>query len=193
MRLGLAALFQVSFRANSRHAAGAGGANRLAVVRVLNVAASEDAGDIGVWVPALGDDEALRVGFDLAPQKLGVRRVSDSHKEPVGFALAFFTGLVIDDFNAGNAGVVVKNFFHFCVPNELDFRIGKSAILHGLGSAQLFATVNDVDLGSKLGQESRLFHGGVAAAHNMHHPVAVKEAVASGAGANAFAHQLHLV
>ena len=72
---------------------------------------------------------------------------------------------------------------------ELDLRIVHRPVLHDLGSAQGVPAVDHVDLGGELREESRLFHGGVAAADHGDLLAPEEEPIAGRAGGDAVPHQ----
>jgi len=66
------------------------------------------------------------------------------------------------------------------------------AIEHDLGRTELLAAVDQCHLAAEPRQEIGLFHGGVTAPDHHDFPLAVEEAVTSGAGADAVADKLLL-
>src|SRR5689334_20995868 len=86
--------FEITLGFHGGHAARAGGGDGLAVSAILHVAGMEHAGNVGARA-AFRDDVAFRIGFDLAPENLGVGNVPDGHEEAVYGFLPNFTGLHI--------------------------------------------------------------------------------------------------
>jgi hypothetical protein len=78
------------------------------------------------------------------------------------------------------------------VPDDLDLGVLEQAVLHDLLGAQAVAAVDQRDLGGEIGQEQRLFDGGVAAADHDDLLAAIEEPVAGGAGRDAEALEMLL-
>ena len=91
--------------------------------------------------------------------------------------LAFFVGEVVADGG---------------VPDRLDLRIRQRAVGHDFRGPQLVAAVDQIDLAGETGEEIRLLAGAVAAADHADRHVAVKRAVAGGAGGQAVADEFLL-
>ena len=72
--------FQIPFTINRRHATTSGGGDCLAVDVVLDIAAGEDAGDVGPGTLA-GDKIAVLVHFNLSLEELRVGIMTDRHKK----------------------------------------------------------------------------------------------------------------
>src|SRR5689334_1574137 len=83
---------QVVLGVQGRSTAAAGGGDRLAVGVVHQVAAGEDAGQVGPGAPALGEDVALVVQVDLATEQLGAGVVADGDEQPGRVQLAGLAG-----------------------------------------------------------------------------------------------------
>ena len=80
-----------------------------------------------------------------------------------------------------------EDLFDDGVVEELDLRVSDGALQHDARGAEVFAAVDDRDLGGEAGEEERFFHGGVAATDDGDLHAAGEEAVAGGAGADAVA------
>ena len=82
---------------------------------------------------------------------------------------------------------------HFGVPVHLHLGVFQQPGLIGLVRPQFTAAVDQVHLAGKLGEEHRLLHSGVAAAHHGHFLAAEEEAIAGGTGRNAETAELRLI
>ena len=71
------------------------------------------------------------------------------------------------------------------MPHRHDLLVLEQAVLQDLFGAQLVAAVKQGHLAGEVGQEQRLFHGGIAAADHHDLLAAVEEAVAGGASRDA--------
>ena len=162
-------LFEVFFNFERGHAAGAGGGDGLAVAAVLDVPAGEDAGeDFAVEggedvVACL--DVALGVEVDHALEGDGVGDVADGEEhEGDGQDVLFAGDLVFDAKTFDVLFLDAEDLFNDCAGEEADVGVGHGAVKHDLGGAELFAPVDDGDLGGEAGEEESFLHGGVAAA-----------------------------
>src|SRR5205809_4310600 len=180
-----------ALRVDRGHAARAGGGHRLAVARVLHVAAGEDAGEARLRRARPGHDVAALVHLELACEELRVGLVADGDEEALGLERAALVGACVLDHHAGDPAVLrlAQDLAHHHVPPELDLRVPPGAVLHDLGGAQLVAAVEHAHARGVLGQEVRLLHGRVAAAHHHHVLLLEEEAVAGGAGRDAVPHE----
>ena len=183
---------EVALGVEGRRAAGAGRGDRLPVVVVDQVAAGEDAREVGAGRGLLDEDVAVLVEVDLAGQQLGAGVVTDRDEEAGRVELALLAGLGVDQGQAGELVVAVDRL-HGGVPGELDLRVGEGALLHDLRRTQLAATVDHRDLGGEAGQEGGLLDGGVAATDHGDVLLAEEEAVAGGAPAHPVAGEPVLV
>src|SRR5438093_3056295 len=181
-------------RVDRGHAARAGCGHRLAVARVLHVAAGKDAGHARLGGARPGDEVAALVHLELAREELRVGLVADRDEEALGLERAALVSPPVLDHHARHPAVlrVAQDLVHDHVPHELDLRVPPGAVLHDLGGAQLVAAVEDTHARGVLGEEVRLLHRRVAAAHHHHVLVPEEEAVAGGAGRDAVAHELLL-
>src|SRR5207249_3179667 len=93
-------------RVDRGHAARAGGGHRLAVARVLDVAAGEDAGDVGLRRPWPGHDVAALVHLELAREELRVGLVADGDEEALGLERAALVGARVLDHHARDPAVL---------------------------------------------------------------------------------------
>jgi hypothetical protein len=178
--------FEVFFYFEGGHAAGAGGGDGLAVAAVLDVSAGEDAGD-GLAVEGgedvvVGEDVAVRVEVEHALEGQGVGDVADAEEHGRDGEDVLFGGGAI--FEAQALDVLVfdaEDLFDGGVGDELDAGVGHGAVKHDLGGAELFAAIDERDLGGEAGEEESLLHGGVAAADDGDLFAGEEEAVAGGA------------
>jgi hypothetical protein len=191
----LAALFfEEFFYFEGGHAAGSGSGDGLAVAAVLDVSAGVDAVQLdaleGGEDVVLGLDVAVAVEVQLAFEHAGVRDVADGEEEEgdgqgpasVCFSVEELEAFKVLLFDA-------EALFDDGVVEELDLGVGDGALQHDAGGAEVFATVDDRDLGGEAGEEDGFFHGGVATADDGDLFSAGEEAVAGGAGADAEADQ----
>ena len=86
----------------------------------------------------------------------------------------------IDQVDAGDAErhVGPLDRADFGIPDHLDLRVGEQPRLVGPVGAQPVATVDQIDLGSEIGQEQRLLDRGVAPADDRHRLAPEEESVA---------------
>jgi hypothetical protein len=188
----VAVFFEVLFDFEGGHAAGAGGGDGLAVAAVLDVAAGEDAGDDfaveGGEDVVLGEDVAVVVEVEHALEGEGVGDVADAEEhEADGKDVLFAGGSVLEAEALDVLLLDAEDLFDGGVGDELDVGVGHGAFEHDLRGTEVFAAVDDGDLGGEAGEEERLFHGGVAAADDGDLFAGGEEAVAGGAGADAVA------
>ncbi len=185
-----AQFFEVFFDLEGGHATGTGGGDGLAVAAILDVSAGVDAGDSlaedGDEDVVFGLDVAIAVEVELAFEHAGVGDVADAEEhegDGKGGALA---GLAVDELE----GFEVLFFYAYAlfdegVVEELDLRVGDGSLEHDAGGAEVFAAVDEGDLGGEAGEEEGFLHGGVAAADDGDLFAGGEEAVAGGAGADA--------
>jgi hypothetical protein len=161
--------FEVFFNLERGHAAGAGGGDGLAVAAVLDVSAGEDAGkkfavEGGEDVVA-GEDVTLGVEIDHAPEGFGIWDVADGEEHEGDRQDVHLVGDLVFDAEALDVLVLdAEHLFDDGVGEELHLGMSHGAIEHDLRRTELFASVDDGDLGGEAGEEKSLFHGGVAAA-----------------------------
>jgi hypothetical protein len=161
--------FEVFFNLESGHAAGACGGDGLAVAAVLNVSAGEDARDDlaveGSEDVVAGEDVAFRVDVDQAPEGFGVGDVADGEEHEGDRQDVHLVGDFV--FDAESLDVLLLDAEHLLddgVGEEIDLGMSHGAVEHDLGGAELFAAIDDGDLGGEAGEEEGLFHGSVSAA-----------------------------
>ena len=113
--------------------------------------------------------------------------MADGDEHTVGGELLSYARFHVLQPNAGNAHGTrgTQNLIDGMVPNHLDLRVSKEALLQYLLGAELGLAMHDGDLGREVGQEQRFFHGGIAAANDDDLFAAIEEAVAGGAGRHA--------
>src|SRR5437764_15297166 len=73
--------FQPALGVDGGHAAHPGGGDRLTIDGIRNVPGGEDAGDIRVRGPRLGDQVASLIHIELAGKEAAVRLVADGDEE----------------------------------------------------------------------------------------------------------------
>ena len=117
------------FGVERRGAAGAGRGDRLAVGVVDEVAAGEDAGDVGAGGAALDEHVALGVELDDALDQLVARVVPDRDEQAGDRQLAGLTG---DGVAQGDPGqlVLAVDGVDRAVPREADLGVGVGALGH---------------------------------------------------------------
>ena len=169
------------------HAAHAGGGDGLAIGLVGDVTGGEHAGNIGRGRVRRGDEIAVRFHRQLALEQLGRWRVADGDEDAVDGQVGGFAGFDVFQAGCGDAQriLIADHLFQRRVPEDFDLGVLEQAVLQDLLGAEAFAAVDDGHLGGEIGQEQRLFHGGIAAADNQHFAAPIEEAVARGAGRDA--------
>src|SRR6478609_1700151 len=160
-----------------RGTAGAGRRDRLAVGVVDQVAAGEDARDVGAGGAALDEHVALGVELDDALDELVARVVPDGDEQARDGQLAGLAGDGVAQGDPGELALTVDGV-DGAVPREADLGVGVGALGHDLAGAQLVAAVHDRDRPGELGQEGGLLDRGVATADHGDVLVAEEEAVA---------------
>src|SRR5882762_8513721 len=112
------------------------------------------------------------VHIQLSLEKVGVGFMSDCDEDAGGGKYVFLVGMQMAQTHAGDATLwFSKNLLNTGVPDKLNLRILKGFVLHNLRRAQFVATMNQINFRRISSQESRLFHGSIAAAN--HHQVLV--------------------
>jgi hypothetical protein len=187
-----AELFEVLFDFECGHAAGAGGGDGLAVAAILDVSAGVDAVELNARAGdedvVLGLDVAVVVEVELAFEHLRVGLVADAEEHEADGKRPALLGLLVVELEAVDVLLIdAEDLLDDGVVEELDLRMSDGALEHDAGGAEVFAAVDDVDLGGEAGEEESFFHGGVAAADDRDLFAAGEEAVAGGAGADAVA------
>src|SRR4051794_31282907 len=192
-RRDLGRVAQVPLGVQGGLASRAGGGDRLAIRVVDEVAGGEDARPVGARGAPLDDDVALVVGVDLAVDDLRLRLVPDRAERAVHRQLLGLAGLHVAQRGVtqrpGLAGVELLDDVRGL---ELEVLGLAGAPDHDLAGAELVAAVHHVDLAGELGQEDRLLHGRVAAAHDDRLLLAEERGIARGAVAHTAARQLLL-
>src|SRR5437868_3783122 len=176
---------------NSRHAAAARRRYRLSEYRILDIAASEDTGNVCSGGIGLCLNVALVVEIDLPFEDFGVWIMADCNEEAVDFQLGQPLCPDISKLQSGNAGFFrAENLFDHRVVNEMYLRVLQRAILHDLGGPQDVTPVNDGDLGCELRQECRFLHRRVAAADDGNFLPSIEEPITCRASGDTMSHQL---
>ncbi len=183
---------QITIRVQRRHAAGAGGGDRLAIDMILHVAGGEHARNTGgggiALVAGLGLD-VTAVHFQLPLEEGGVGGVTDGDEHALHGEFLFLAALVLDA-QAGDAVLVTEDFVHFVVPFDgyvAALGFGHELVDENRLGLECVAPVHHGDMGSDVGQIYRLFHGGVAAADDGDFLSFKEESVTGGAAGHAFA------
>ena len=142
--------FQILLGVDRRHAAGAGGGNRLTVDVILDVARGEDARDVGARA-VVRQDVAVRVHLELTLEERRVRRVADRDEHAVD-ASVFRSpvSVFLSTMPVHFALAAVVDVVDFAVPLERDLRVGERLVLHDLRRAQRVAAMDDGDLRGEL-------------------------------------------
>ena len=152
------------------------------------VASGEDPRRRGVGVLA-GADVAAGIEIDQAFQESGDRGDADGDEHADDRKVLFGIGFHVAYGDAGQAAVVGLQSFDNTVPDHFDLVVGKDTLLQDLGRPQLVATMDQVDLAGKTGEEQRLFGRGVAAADDGDGYIAEEGTVAGGTVGDAAADQ----
>src|SRR6266702_352723 len=131
---------------DGRHAARAGGRDRLAIGRVRHVPGREDALDAGGGRRRVRLEVADLVHRELALEEPRVRLVADAHEEAADRQDA--RGVVDRalEAEAGDGLPVAQHLVDGAVPGEGDLGVRLRLVLHDLRGAQLAAPVHDGDL-----------------------------------------------
>src|SRR6185436_17885003 len=118
---------QKPFGVYRSHAPGASRGNRLAIHRVLRVAAGKHTRNIGRSRAAIRDQVADIIHVELALEQIGVRLVSDRDENSFARKNGFLSRLQVLDSNAGDSRLRrAKYFFNRRVPDELNLIVPKS-------------------------------------------------------------------
>jgi len=134
----------------------------------------------------LGLDVAVVVEVDLALEHGGVGIVADTEEHEADRQGPALASVAIHQLEALEVFFFdAKNFFHDGVVDELDLRVRDGALQHDAAGPEVFAAIDDRDLGGEAREEKGFFHGGVAAADDGDLFAGGEEAVAGGAGADA--------
>src|SRR6266508_313684 len=111
-------------------------------------------------------DVANLIHLQLAPEEFRVGFMSDCNEDAGSRHNSLLAGFQIAQAYPGDARLrFSKNLLDSCIPDELDFRVLKSFVLHDLGRTQFVAPMNKINFRSVSSQKSRFFHGRVTAAN----------------------------
>src|SRR5207245_10769329 len=110
---------EVALRVQGAHAAGSGGRDGLAIDVILDVADSEDAGDVRLGRPGLRDEVAVAVVVELIEEQLRVRLVPDRDEQASGLNLARLVRLGVAQDEAAEVAVA-EHLLDRGVDDELD-------------------------------------------------------------------------
>src|SRR5207245_70045 len=138
------------------------GGNGLTIAAVLHVATGIHAGDAGQNVVP-GHEVSVLIHIKLAFEHSGVGNMANAQEHGAGGEIPHFIGFQIaqlqgSDFHLG--GII--DIFHNGVGEEMNFVVVLSAVEHDLGSAELFAAMNQRHFGGEASEEDGFFHGGIA-------------------------------
>src|SRR6266516_3199613 len=107
------------------------------------------------------------IHIQLSPEKISVGFMSNGDEDARRGKDPFFVGMQMEQTHAGDATLwFSKNLLNTGIPDKLNLRILKGFVLHNLRRAKFVATMNQINFRRVASQESRFFHGGVAAANN---------------------------
>ncbi len=107
--------------------------------------------------------------IEVALDEPRVRREPDEDEHPADCQRRLFTRLrILEPQLVHPLGVALDLLDHF-VPNHLDLRVGKGALLNDRRRPQLVSSVDDVDLGRVSRQVVRLLDGRISSADDCQH------------------------
>ena len=136
--------FQEFLSVQSRHTAAAGCRNRLAILLILYVAASEHAGNVRFGRAWLHENITVIIRRNLAAEEFRVRRMADRYEDTIRFDYFLLSRFIIANLQACNAIWSSDNFNRRAIEGKADFFVLTSAILHDFGGAHFFTTVNQL-------------------------------------------------
>src|SRR5688572_4814497 len=163
---------------------GAGRGDGLAVDVVDDVAAGEDAVDVGAGGRVLHLHVALVIQLQLADEQLGARVVADGHEQAGHRQRLGRPGVRVGELDRRD-GAVAVDLGDLLAQRPADLLVVLRALLHDLGGAQLLPPVDDGHALGEAGEEGRLLHRRVTAADDRDVLVAEEEAVTRGTGGDA--------
>ena len=180
----LARKCEKTFGFKGRHAAKAGGRDRLPVGFVGDVAGGEHAGHRGRGRIRRHLDIAGWFQLDLAENELGRRRMADRDEDAVGRQFGQRAGLDVLQPDMGDLARIfgAADFVDRAVPDHLDLGVLEQAILQDALGAEMVAAMHDRHLRGEVGQEQRFLDRGIAAADHHDFLAAIEKSVAGGAG-----------
>ena len=97
--------------------------------------------------------------------------MADGDEQPLDFDGGFFAGLGVLEQHALDT-LLAHDVNDDFVPEHLGIGSVEDAFLHGLGSPEFIATVNDDDFGGELREKAGFFHRRVAAPHDRQYLIA---------------------
>src|SRR5215210_1236149 len=172
--------------------AGAGRGDGLAVDVVDDVAAREDAVDVGARGRVLHLDVAVVVQLELTGEELAPGVVADGHEYAADVEGLGVPGLHVGHLDGGD-GVLAEDVGDLLAQLPADLLVVLGALLHDLRGAQLGPPVHDGHRLGEAGEEGGLLHRRVTAADDHDVLVAEEEPVTGGTGRDAAAEQPLLV
>ena len=175
-----------TFGVQGCRAAGTGGSDGLPVGVVDQVAAGEDAVDVGPGARRVDEHVPGVVEVDLAGEQLRARVVPDRDEQAGGLEQASLAGRGVAQHDPAQL-VLADQGLDLGVPDELDLGVLEGTVLHDLACPERVTAVHQGDFACEPGQERRLLDGGVAAADHDDVLIAEEEAVAGRAPADAVA------
>jgi hypothetical protein len=131
---------------------------------VDHVAGREDALDVGLRRPRLGDEVARLVVVELVEEELRVRVMADRDEQALSRDLADLVRVEVAELDGGGLAVLGHHLVDDGGRDELDLLVRPRAVDHDLRGAEVVAPVDEGDLGGELRQEDGLLHRRVAAA-----------------------------
>lgn len=163
-------------------AAGGGGNDGLAVVRVGTIAGSKHTRDIRAGTVAIRDDVAFGVTVQVAGKQIRVGTMPDGKEETVDINVAeLLVGRALLIYKVCTVHLVLAREAQGVALEEyLDFRILNDALLHDVGGAQVRFSDNHIDLFAKPCEVGRFLACRVAATYDSDRLFAVEEPVARG-------------
>src|SRR5215471_5648011 len=182
-------LSQIALGLKCCHATHAGSGHSLAENLILDVTRGEHAGDGSAGGVGLGDEVAGGLHFQLAPEELGRRFVTDGDEHALRRQRCYLVALGVPQPYAGH-GLGFGRSRHLLqdrVPHHLDLGVLEQALLQNLFGAEAVAPMDERDLAREVGEEQRFLDRGVAAAHHNDPFALVEEAIAGRAGGHAVA------
>lgn len=161
-------------------AAGGGGNDGLAVVRVGTIAGSKHTRDIRAGTVAIRDDVAFSITVQVSGKQIRVRTMPDGKEESVNINMAeLLVGRAFPIYKVCAVHLVLaREAQGVALEEHFDFRILKDPFLHDVGGAQVGLADNHIDLFAQAREVGRFLARRVAAAYDSDRLFAVEEPVA---------------
>lgn len=163
-------------------AAGGGGNDGLAVVRVGTIAGSKHTRDIRAGTVAVGDDVTFGVAIQVIGKQIRVGTMPDGKEETVNINMAeLLVGRALSIYKVRAVHLVLaREAQGVALEEHFDFRILKYTLLHDVGGAQVGFADNHIDLFAQAREVRRFLARRVAATYDSDRLFAVEESVARG-------------